>query len=990
MKNKITLFLFSLLLVSFGLSAKTLRILAIGNSFSRDAIEQNLHELALAEGDTAIIGNLFIGGCSLERHVRNLRDDKHDYVYRKIGADGKRTENSKASIADALADDRWDYISLQQASALSGQYDTYRQWMPELVKYVKKTAKGKPEIILHQTWAYQNGAANTGFRNYDRDQMKMYTAIVDAGRQAAALCKVKTIVPSGTAIQNARSSFIGDNMNRDGYHLQLDHGRFTAACAWYARLFGKDVTRNPYTPAGMNSDVARVAKAAAQAAVINPYSVTDLSSFSTDVLPYKQTDMPMEIRIDNLLSLMTLEEKIMQVNQYHTGRNNNPNNMGEEVKKIPAELGSLIYYDDEPTRRNAIQKHAIENSRLGIPMVFGFDAIHGFKTVYPISLAQACSWNPSLVSDACAVSAKEARLSGVDWTFSPMVDVARDPRWGRVSEGYGEDPYANSVFCVASVKGYQGKSLKDSTSVAACLKHYVGYGASEAGRDYVYTEISPQTLWDTYLPPFHAGVKAGAASLMSSFNNISGVPGSANKYTMTDILKKKWGSNAVIVSDWGAVEQLINQGMAKDKKEASALALNAGLDIDMMSHAYDKYLAELINEGRVPMDMLDDAVRRTLRLKFRLGLFENPYTPEVADRFLSPESRDVARRLAVESMVLLKNDSTNLLPMSGRKKIAVIGPLADNQWDLLGNWLGHGDPKDVVSFLEGIKNEFGKDAEIRFAAGCARDGDDRSGFAEAVKTAKWADAVILCLGENLKWSGENASRSTIALPQIQEQLAEEIQKAGRPVVMVLASGRPLDLSRLSTMANAVIEAWQPGVEGGNALAEILSGRANPSARLAITFPRSTGQIPIYYNRRPSGRHHQGFYQDISSEPLYEFGHGLSYTTYGYGELSASKTDITRKDKIQLSIPVTNTGDREGAETVFWYVSDPYSTITRPVKELKHFEKINLKPGETVVAKFTIDPRRDLGFVDDKGNPVLENGEFIIQVADKKIKLNLRD
>lgn len=703
---------------------------------------------------------------------------------------------------------------------------------------------------------------------------------------------------------------------------------------------------------------------------------------------YRRADVPTEQRIDDLLSRMTLEEKVMQLNQYHTGRNNNPNNMGEEVKKIPATLGSLIYYDADPVRRNAIQKHAVEDSRLGIPMVFGYDAIHGFNTIYPISLAQACSWNPELVSAACAVSAREARLSGVDWTFSPMVDVARDPRWGRVAEGYGEDPYANSVFCVASVKGYQGNDLKDFNTVAACLKHYVGYSASEAGRDYVYTEISRQTLWDTFLRPFRAGVDAGAVSLMSSFNDISGTPGSANKYTMTDVLKRKWASDAVIVSDWGAVEQLIKQGHARDKKDATERAMNAGLDIDMMSHAYDKHLADLVNEGKVPMSVIDDAVRRTLRLKFKLGLFENPYTPVVKDYALTPESRGVARQLAAETMVLLKNDSTGMLPLEGKKRIAVIGPLADNRWDLLGNWLGHGEPNDVVSYLEGIKKEFGNDAEIRYVAGSACDGEDRSGFTEAVKAAEWADAVVLCLGENLRWSGENASRSTIALPAIQEELAAEIRKTGKPLVTVITSGRPNDLSRLSQMCNALVQAWQPGVEGGNALAAILSGRTNPSGRLAITFPRSTGQIPIHYNRRKSGRWHQGFYQDIPSTPLYEFGHGLSYTTFAYGDLTADKTDISATDKITVAVPVTNTGAREGEETLLWFVADPYSTITRPVKELRHFEKISLKPGETAIVRFEIDPARDLGYIDSEGNAVLEPGEYNIMVADKQITLNL--
>ena len=990
MKNRIALFLTLLLGVSAALNARTLRILAIGNSFSRDAVEQNLHELAKADGDTAIISNLFIGGCSLERHSGNIRDDKHDYVYRKIGADGKMKEKKNTSIAEALKDDQWDYVSLQQASPISGMFEKYEPYLPGIIKYVKENAPKKSKIILHQTWAYQQGSGHSGFKNYDRDQLKMYRAIVDANKRAAKLGKIKTVVPSGTAVQNARTSFIGDNMNRDGFHLDLSHGRFTAACAWYETLFGKDVTRNTWAPKGMNRDIAAIAKRAAHEAVVNPYDITDLSAVSPKTILYKEKDVPVEIRVNNLLGLMTLDEKIMQLNQYTLGRNNNANNVGEEVVNIPAEIGSLIYFDTDPKLRNAMQRRAMEESRLGIPVIFGYDAIHGFRTVYPISLAQACSWNPALVKKACAVSARESRMSGVDWTFSPMIDVARDPRWGRVAEGYGEDPYLNSIYCAASVKGYQGKNLSDSTSVAACLKHYVGYGASEAGRDYVYTEVSPQTLWDTYLPPYEAGVKAGALTLMSSFNDISGVPGSANRYTMTEILKNRWKHSGFIVSDWGAIEQLKNQGLAANKKDAAMYALNAGLEMDMMSHAYDRHLAELVKEGKVSQQTIDEAVRRVLRVKMLLGLFDNPYTPDVPDRFLRPADLKVAADLAAESMVLLKNDSTLTLPLKDKKRIAVIGPLAKNGWDLLGNWLGHGKPEDVVTLWQGINDEFGNDSEIRYAEGCCRDGSDRSGFKEAFDAAKWADVVVLCLGENLKWSGENASRSSIALPSIQEELAAEVARAGKPVVLVLANGRPLELNRLEPLANAILEIWQPGIRGGEAMAGILSGRINPSGKLAITFPYSTGQIPIYYNRRKSGRGHQGFYQDITSNPMYEFGHGLSYTTFEYGEPVADKRDFKRKDKIKVSVPVTNTGKVEGAETALWFISDPYCSITRPVKELKHFEKKTIKPGETVMMEFQIDPWRDLSFVNADGKRFLEAGEYNVIINGKKITLNLTD
>lgn len=717
-----------------------------------------------------------------------------------------------------------------------------------------------------------------------------------------------------------------------------------------------------------------------------------LSSKDKKSIPlYKDAKAPIEKRIDDLISRMTLEEKVLQLNQYTLGRNNNVNNVGEEVKKVPSEIGSLIYFDINPELRNSMQKKAMEESRLGIPIIFGYDAIHGFRTIYPISLGQACSWNPGLVEQACAVSAQEARMSGVDWTFSPMIDVARDPRWGRVAEGYGEDPYTNGVFAVASVRGYQGDDMSAENRMAACLKHYVGYGASEAGRDYVYTEISAQTLWDTYLLPYEMGVKAGAATLMSSFNDISGVPGSANPYIMTEILKKRWKHDGFIVSDWGAVEQLKNQGLAATKKDAAQYAFNAGLEMDMMSHAYDRHLKELVEEGKVTMAQVDESVRRVLRVKFRLGLFERPYTPVTneKDRFFRPQSMAVAAQLAAESMVLLKNDN-QILPLTNKKKIAVVGPMAKNGWDLLGSWCGHGKDTDVEMLYDGLTAEFGGDAELRYAMGCKPQGNDRSGFAGALDVARWSDVVIVCLGEMLTWSGENASRSTIALPQIQEELVKELKEAGKPVILVLSNGRPLELNRMEPLCDAILEIWQPGINGARSMAGILSGRINPSGKLAMTFPYSTGQIPIYYNRRKSGRGHQGFYKDITSDPLYPFGHGLSYTEFKYGTVTPSATKVKRGDKLSAEVTVTNTGARDGAETVHWFISDPYCSITRPVKELKHFEKQFIKAGETKTFRFDIDLERDFGFVNEDGKRFLEAGEYHILVQGQTVKIELID
>lgn len=704
---------------------------------------------------------------------------------------------------------------------------------------------------------------------------------------------------------------------------------------------------------------------------------------------YKDAKAPIEERIEDLLSRMTLKEKVMQLNQYTLGRNNIENNKGEEVKDIPAEIGSLIYFPTDPELRNRMQRHAMKDSRLGIPILFGYDAIHGFRTIFPIPLGQACSWNTDLVEKACRVSAQECRMSGVDWTFSPMIDVSRDPRWGRVAEGYGEDPYANGVFAQASVKGYQGANLSNGKSVAACLKHYVGYGASEAGRDYVYTEISRQTLWDTYLPPYKMGVDAGAATIMSSFNDISGVPGSANHYTLTEVLRNKWNYKGMVVSDWGAIMQLQSQGLAKDLKDAGMYTMNAGLDMDMMSHSYDAYLEALVNEGKVSLASVDEAVRRVLRVKFQLGLFENPYTPtsKSSERFLKSESMQIASQMASESMVLLKNNG--ILPLKGVGKIAVMGPMADNAHDMLGCWWGHGENKDVVKLLTGINQEFGKSAEVRYSSGCDFDGDDQSDFSQAKELAKWADVVILCVGEKGSWSGENNSHAKIELPEIQQQLIEIVHKAGGKIVLALASGRPVILSSAVQASDAILEIWHPGILGGEALAGILSGRYNPSGKLAMTFPYSQGQIPIYYNRRNSARRHQGFYKDMTSEPLYPFGYGLSYTHFTYGMPAADKLTVSKNDHFRITIPVTNDGGMDGKEAVLWYVSVPYSSITRPCKELKFFEKKMIRKGETVNYVFDVDVERDLGYVDDQGHRFVEAGEVSILVGGQKLKIHIR-
>ncbi|MBW8334574.1 MAG: glycoside hydrolase family 3 C-terminal domain-containing protein [Prolixibacteraceae bacterium] len=721
------------------------------------------------------------------------------------------------------------------------------------------------------------------------------------------------------------------------------------------------------------------------------FSLIQFSLFAQNgIIIYKQKDAPIEARIKDLMSKMTLKEKILQLNQYIGGYNNNANNIAELIRTIPPEIGSLIYFDADPVWRNSIQKKAMEESRLGIPILFGFDVIHGYRTVYPVSLAQACSWNPELVTQAAAIAAKEAKLSGIDLAFSPMLDVARDGRWGRVTEGYGEDPYTNAVFGVATVKGYQGKDLSDPYSIAACLKHYVGYSRSEGGRDYHSSEISRQSLWETYLVPFEACVKAGAASVMSAFNDISGVPASANHYTLTQVLKDQWKFDGFVVSDWGALTKLIAQGVAKDKKEAGLKAFNAGVDMDMYDNIYFEYLEELLNEKKISMVKIDDAVSRVLRVKFRLGLFDNPYTEIVSehDRYLHPESKIIAQKLAAESMVLLKNNSKTLPIKSSVKQIALIGPIAKDTANIIGGWEGHGKSADVESIYEGMVKEFGKNVVLNYAKGCDFDSTDESGFREAVLAAAKSDLILVCVGEKLRWTGENASRSTLALPAIQEKLVFELKKTGKPIVLILSNGRPIELIRLEPQVDAIVEMWQPGICGGTALAQILSGKINPSGKLSITFPLTTGQIPIYYDMRQSGEPNSGKYQDIPTDPQYWFGHGLSYTTFEYGAIKLSSEKIKKTEKLIAQVEVSNTGDVAGRETVLWYISDPACSISRPMKELKYFEKKELARGEKLVFRFEIDPERDLSYTDENGNRILESGDFYVIINNQKTKFEI--
>ncbi len=707
---------------------------------------------------------------------------------------------------------------------------------------------------------------------------------------------------------------------------------------------------------------------------------------------YKDSSQPIDKRVENLLSQMTFEEKIHQMNLLLYGRNTNENNLESRgTLDLSPLTGGYIYFSENVKHANNIQRFILDESRLGIPAIMGHDVIHGVKTIFPIPLAQACSWSPDLTYQSSRVAAQESYASAIRWTFSPMIDVARDFRWGRVAESYGEDSYVNSVFGVAAVEGYQGDDLADENSIAACLKHFAGYAYSQGGRDYRPTDISDLSMWECVFPPYKACVEAGAATVMNSFNDLNGVPTVANAEICRDILKGKWGFEGFIVSDWYAVNQLVNQRYAKDEMDAGVKALEGGTDMDMYDGIYVEHFEKARELGLIDMEMVDDAVRRILKVKFQLGLFEDPYHQTIPDsaRYLLPESVALAEKSAEESMVLLKN--SGVLPLAASvKNIMLVGAMAQDSVHMMGTWKCYGDSADVVSIEEGLRQEFGASAKINYVAGAALKYNSASLFPAMKRAAQSADVIVVALGEHIKWSGENGSKSTLALPEAQEQIVIEAKKSGKPVVLLLSSGRPLELCRVEPYADAIIEMWQPGTCGGSAVAGIISGRVNPSGRLAITFPYSTGQTPIYYNQRePARTGTEGDYVDITTDPMYEFGHGLSYSTFEYGAVKLSKSEITKGETLVATVEVTNSSEIDGAETLLWFVDDPVASITQPAKKLKYFEKAEIKAGETREFIFEIEPARDLSFVNDKGKMRLEEGDFGIIVKDQRAAFVLK-
>lgn len=719
--------------------------------------------------------------------------------------------------------------------------------------------------------------------------------------------------------------------------------------------------------------------------------------------------------IDNLIAQMTLQEKIGQLNlptsgDFTTGQAQS-SNIG---KKIEQGLVGGLFNIKGADKIRAVQKVAVEKSRLKIPMIFGMDVIHGYETTFPIPLGLAATWDTDLVQQSAQIAAREAAADGINWTFSPMVDISREPRWGRVSEGSGEDPFLASEVAKAMVYGYQGKDLALKNTILACVKHFALYGAPEGGMDYNTVDMSHTRMFNEYFPPYKAAVDAGVGSVMASFNEVDGIPATGNKWLMDEVLRKKWGFDGFIVTDYTGINEMVEHGMG-DLQQSSALALNAGIDMDMVGEGFLTTLEKSLKEGKVSEAQITQAARRILEAKYDLGLFQDPYrygnAAEAKKEVFSQKNRDAARSIAAQSMVLLKNDN-QVLPLKKQGTVAVIGPLVNNSVNMPGTWSVATKHGSAVTLVDGLKQVVGKDVKILTAKGSnvedsekleniyaahgkVVDRDNRGKevlLKEAVEVASKADVIVLAIGESAEMSGESSSRAEITIPQTQVDLLEALKKTGKPIAMVLFTGRPLALSNVHETPDAILNAWFPGTEAGLAIADVLFGKVNPSGKLPMTFPRSLGQVPIYYNHKNTGRplnpqkvekcEYERFranYMDECNTPLYPFGYGLSYTSFTYSEPRVSKERPKGNDKLQVSVDVSNTGSYDGAEVVQLYVRDLVGSNTRPVKELKGFEKVLLKKGETKTVTFSLTPE-DLKFYDHKLNYEWEEGEFDIMVG----------
>lgn len=708
-----------------------------------------------------------------------------------------------------------------------------------------------------------------------------------------------------------------------------------------------------------------------------------------------------EEKIQALLRKMTLEEKVGQMNQYNgfwevTGPAPQEGDAKKKYDHLRKGMVGAVLNVRGTANVRKLQEIAVKETRLGIPLLFGYDIIHGHKTLFPIPLGAAASWDLAAIERSARIAAIEASAVGINWTFAPMVDITRDARWGRVMEGAGEDPYLGSKIGVAQVKGFQGTDLGASNTIAACVKHFAGYGFAEAGRDYNTVDISNSTLYNMILPPFKAAVENHVQTVMNSFNTLNGVPATGNKFLQRDILKDAWKFKGFVVSDWGSGMEMIAHGYAKDLADAAVISANAGSDMDMESYAYVNHLAAAVQSGKVSMKVIDDAVARILRVKYKLGLFDDPYRycDAVREKELiyNPAHIAAALDMAKKSIVLLKNKD-QLLPLKKtQQKIAVIGALASDKNSLLGSWRIGSDDSSGISVLEGLAKygnnvTYARGADVsigttRFADEVRINETDKSGFTKAINLAKASEVVIMVLGEHGFQSGEGRSRTKLDLPGVQQQLLEEVYKVNKNIVLVLLNGRPLAVTWAQDNIPAIVEAWQPGTQGGNAIAEVLFGDFNPGAKLPMSFPRSVGQVPIYYNHLNTGRPGPqsevfwSHYTDESNKPLYPFGFGLSYTSFAYSNLNINEND---PDNIKVTVTVTNTGKVDGDEVVQLYIHDRVASLARPVKELKGFNKVNIKAGQSVQVEFIL-TAAELGFYDNNGKFLVEPGEFDVMVG----------
>ena len=690
-------------------------------------------------------------------------------------------------------------------------------------------------------------------------------------------------------------------------------------------------------------------------------------------------DAALESRVETLLRRMTLEEKLGQLQQLDGDADGRARPEHVELARKGL-LGSTLNVRGAGNV-NELQKAAVDGSRLRIPLLFGYDTIHGYRTIFPIPLGEAASFDAALAEATARVAAAESAAVGLKWTFAPMVDIARDPRWGRVAEGSGEDPYLGSVMARARVRGFQGEDYAQPDRVVATAKHWVAYGAAEAGRDYNTTNVSERALREIYFPPFKAAVDAGVGTLMSGFNDIDGTPASANPFTLSHVLRGEWRFHGFVVSDYASVLELINHGVAADETEAARKALTAGVDMEMVSRLYGRHLAPLVKRGALPVSVIDEAVRRILRIKVRAGLFESPYVDAARETtaLLTPGSRKLAREAAARSMVLLRNEG-GVLPLGkDLKTIAVVGPLADDKRALLGAWLGDGRKEDAVSVLAGIQAGVGPATRVLHIKGCDVEGGDAEGIGAAAEAARSADAVVLVVGETGEMSGEASSRSVLDLPGRQMELVRAVHDAGKPTVVVLINGRPLTIGWIADNVPAILEAWQGGTEAGHAAADVLFGDVNPGGKLPITFPRTVGQIPIYYAHKNTGRppgtvKWTSKYLDVPVTPQFPFGYGLSYTTFELSGLMLGAERIAVGSTVSVQVTVKNAGARAGDEVVQIYVTDVAASVTRPVKQLRAFERVHLEPGASKTLSFILGPA-DLGLLDARMRWVVEPGEF---------------